>query len=273
MIIASCRRNFTSACLLSRRLQLRDYARGAATEEPASLEPADLQAAAKNKHVCLVVHGFNNTLPAVLEAYGELRENMQAHGVAGPRGYGLVVGFAWPGWIGAPGFFPARRSAHRAAPFLLQLVNLLRPVALSIDIQTHSLGARVALRALRDPRSVFVDNLILTAPAVDWDRLEPRRPFHSALDACNRCFVYHSRTDGVLKKAFPVGDVADGLKKALGLLGPRSREITLGQCPNAYVVDCTAFVAGHGDYRHAPRYHAHWARVLSGAPLARYGEL
>lgn len=273
MIIASCRRNFTSACFMSRRLQLRDYDTGRATEAPAPLDLAALQAAAQNQHVCIVIHGFNNTMAAVLEAYDELQSEMKRNGVCGTRGYGLVVGFAWPGWIKAPGFFPARRSAHLAAPFLQQLVNDLRRVALSVDIQTHSLGARVALQALRKPRVTFVDNLILSAPAVDIDRLEPGRPFHSSLDSCNRCFVYHSRTDSVLKLAYRTGDIADGWKKALGLNGPRSREITLRDCPNVYVVDCTAFVPGHSDYRRAARYHAHWTRVLTGAPIARYDTL
>lgn len=273
MIIASCRKKFVSNSRMSRRLQLRVYPDPTRPESCRRLTLEDLKFRARDQHVCIMVHGFNNPLAKVLRAYAELEAEMARTGVAGPKGYGLVVGFAWPGWTSGPGFLLARTSAERAGRHLRRLVNHLRPVACTVDIQTHSLGARVALAALRPPRGVYLNHLLLTAPAVDCDILEPGREFHPALAACSRCLVYHSRHDRILRKSFPIGDLADGIKKALGLTGPRHRATVLKTCPNLYVVDCTRCVPDHHGYRHARPVYAHWRRVLSGDALQRCEKL
>lgn len=265
MIIASCRKYFDSNRFLAADLRYRDVS--AAADAP-DLTLAGLRIQARNRHVCILVHGYGNPLPDVVAAYAELHAGMKAAGVVGPANYGLVVGFTWPGWRG-PAFPIARAAANKAGRHLRRLVERLRPAALSIDVQTHSLGARVALAALTPPGGIFVDNLLLAAPAVDRTLLESGREFHAALDACNRCFVYHSRRDAVLRKFYPLGDAADGIVHALGLNGPRRPAAAFRQHPNLYVVDCTACVPDHGAYRQAAPWHAHWARVLSGAPLPR----
>jgi esterase/lipase superfamily enzyme len=273
MIIISCRKKFTSPRIFSRYLQLRSTPDTGQLTPHAPLTFVDLRALADGQRLCLLVHGYNTTLANVLDAYAELWTGMEATGVAGPDGYGLVLGFAWPGGRSAPEFPVARRSANRAATYLARLVDHLRPVASAIDIETHSLGARVALGALKQMRSVVIDNLLLTAPAVDCTLLQPGREFHDAFATCNRCFVYHSRKDKILRKAYPIGDLADGIQPALGLNGPRSKKLTLEKSPNVFVVDCTACVPDHGGYRRATPVYTHWSRVLRGSPLPRYETL
>jgi hypothetical protein len=131
----------------------------------------------------------------------------------------------------------------------------------------------VALTALANPKKVFVDNLLLTAPAVDDNLLEPDEAFHATLQSCNRCLVYHSRADDVLIGAYPLADLADGVRPALGLKGPRLKGITMSKCPNLYVIDCSSRVKSHGAYREVRQFHEHWKKVLSGGPLSRYDEL
>lgn len=265
MILASCRKNFDSDNFLAAGLQFRDYP---ASGRPLDLTLADLQAQARDRHVCILVHGYSSPLTGVLGAYAELLTGMKTSSVSGPTNYGLVIGFTWPGWWG-PEFPIARHSANYAARYLLQLINTLRPVVHSLDIQTHSLGARVALGALRKPERVFIDNLFLSAPAVDNTSLQPGREFHESLDACSRCFVYHSGRDNVLRRWFPAGDFINSACPALGLNGPRRPATALKQNPNLYVIDCTSCVPGHSAYRKAAPYYAHWARVLSGTSLER----
>ncbi len=273
MIIVSCRKKFSHTRLLSARLQVRDYADPAHSDAHVRISLARLRARARGRRVCLLVHGFRHRLPHVLKSYAELQARMKASGVAGPAGYGLVVGFTWPGWNSAPGFLAARVTATRAAASLRRLVGHLRPVARGLDVQTHSLGARVALGALLQLEPGSIDNLLLTAPAVDDTILEPGRAFHDALGGCRRCFVYHSRKDDTLRKAYPLGDLADGIQPALGLNGPRRRGNLRKTCPNVYVVDCAARVPDHGAYRRADAYFRHWRRVLGGQPLARREKL
>jgi esterase/lipase superfamily enzyme len=220
-----------------------------------------------------LVHGFNNEMPAVLSAYWEIVTRMDEAVLAGAAAYGLILGFTWPGFASSLGFFPARSTAKRSGPHLLDLINFLRPATLSIDVQTHSLGARVALSALRTPRKTFIDNLLLSAPAVDHEILEPEQDFHASLESCNRCFVFHSKHDNVLKVAYRVGDIADGAGPALGLRGPRSKPVTLRDCANVHVVDCQARVPDHGGYRRAPQYFSYWKEIFSSRPLERYDEI
>ena len=229
--------------------------------------------AARNKHVCVLVHGFNNPIENVARSYWDLVAGLDRPGLNGVGGYGLVVGFTWPGSRTAAGYFGAVPKAMRSAAPLRELLRALAGVSFSVDVQTHSLGARVALQALADPSQVFVDNLMLTAAAVDNDLLEPGKRFFDSVSGCNRCFVYLSKKDPVLKGGFWIGDVLDGIHPALGLKGPRSKAVTLEKTPNVYVVDCTARVNTHGGYRKASQYYEHWEAVLSGAPMSRYDEL
>ncbi len=273
MYVVSCRKDFTSNQVMGKENLVRNYINPHDATKFHDMTMDELRVQATNKHVCILVHGYRSPIENVMSSYWELVTRMAAQGVAGPSGYGLVVGFAWPGKRTRIGYFVARSSARRAAPKLLELVNDLRGVAHTVDVQTHSLGARVALTALRDARKVFVDNLLLTAPAVDNDILETGKDFHASLESCNRCFVYHSKHDKVLRFTYPLGDIADGLKRAIGLRGPRSRVRTLADCPNAYVVDSSTRVKDHGGYRRAPEYFTHWREVLSGDAISRYDEL
>lgn len=268
MIIASCRKDFDSNKFLTADFQLRDYPAPSRPNDFHEVTRSALQARATNRHVCILVHGYSNPLAGVLGAYAEMQTRMADAQIAGPDGYGLVLGFTWPGWWG-PGFPLARHSANYAARYLLLLINTLRPVAHSLDVQTHSLGARVALGALRRRERVFIDNLLLTAPAVDNTAFAPGREFKASLDACNRCFVYHSRRDAVLRKWYPAGDFINSICPALGRNGPRRPDTTLQQNSNLYLVDCAACVAEHSGYRKAAAYYNHWSRVLSGSPLPR----
>jgi esterase/lipase superfamily enzyme len=275
MYVISCRRGFDSDQFLGAENRYRNYRNPTDHTAFDEMTLTDLLNRAKNKHVCLLIHGFRNEMSGVMSAYWEIVQRMSSTGVvATPGGYGLVIGFTWPGMATPAGYFAAQVTAKRAAPFLLEIVNHLRGVAHSVDVQTHSLGTRVALVAMKDPRKVFIDNLILSAPAVDNHLFEPNQDFFPAMESCNRCIVYHSKQDSVLGGFYPLADVSDGVHKALGRGGPRSKTITLAKTPNVYVVDCTARVKkDHSGYRKTDAYFKHWKTLLSGGPLSRYDEL
>ncbi|MBI2685711.1 MAG: alpha/beta hydrolase [Acidobacteria bacterium] len=273
MYVVSCRRDFESNVLFSKAHIYRNYTNPGDHTEFKTIDLNALLDAAKSKHVCLLVHGFNNPIENVVKSYWELVKGLDQPGLNGPTGYGLVIGFTWPGSRTAFGYFGAVPKANRSAAFLRDLINALRGVALTVDVQTHSLGARVAFKALASPKKTFVDNLMVTAPAVDNNLLEPEQAFFEALGSCNRCFVYHSKKDPVLAGSFWIGDILDGIHAALGLKGPRLKKITLEKSPNVYVVDCSSRVSTHGGYRQTASYYGHWVDVLSGTAMNRYDEL
>jgi esterase/lipase superfamily enzyme len=185
MYVVSCRKNFDSNIVVAKTNRCRNYTQPGDHTKFQDIDLDVVVKAATNKHVCVLVHGFNNPIANVSKSYWEL-----VTGVQTKAAYGLVVGFTWPGSRTPAGYFGAVPKANRSAPFLRDLINALRPVALSVDVQTHSLGARVALKALADPAKVFVDNLMLTAPAVDHHCLEPGAAFGGSVASCNRCFVF-----------------------------------------------------------------------------------
>lgn len=274
MYVVSCRRGFDSDQFLARENRYRNYTNPLNHAEFQELNLTDILGVAKDKHVGILVHGYNNEMPNVMKAYWDIVGRMNETKTFGPEGYGLVIGFAWPGFATRPGFFPAVLSARKAGPFLLELINHLRGVAHSVDVQTHSLGARVALTALKDPKKVFVDNLLMSAPAVDHHLLEPEKDFFPVTASCNRCYIYHSKKDPVLGYFYPLGDVSDGIHKALGRKGPRSKSVTESKTKNVYVIDCTDAVRDdHSGYRKTNRYFKHWKTALSGQPMDRYEPL
>jgi hypothetical protein len=116
---------------------------------------------------------------------------------------------------------------------------------------------------------VWLDNVLLTAPAVDNESLEPKKEFNESLASCRRCLVYHSLKDPVLKIAYRIG----ALDRALGYKGPEHPEVIEEQCPDVFVVDCSAIVTSHGGYRQSGEVYDQWARVLSDEPLPRFEKL
>ncbi len=275
MYVVSCRKGFDSDQVVGAENRYRNYTNPNDSNAFTDLTLTDLLEKAKDKHVAILIHGFKNEMSNVMDAYWQIVQRMVDTGVTGPDGYGLVIGFTWPGFATSPGFFPAQITSRKAGKFLKELITSLRGApALSIDVQTHSLGARVALTALKDPSQIYVDNLIMSAPAVDNHLLEPKEDFFPATSSCGKCLVYHSKHDSVLGLPYWVGDISDGIHKALGRGGPRSKPITLSKTPNVYVVDCTTRVKkDHSGYRKTVQYFKHWKTVLAGGPLSRYDEL
>jgi esterase/lipase superfamily enzyme len=272
MYLVSCRKGFESDQLLGSENQYRNYTNPTNHSVFQSMTKTQILEKAANQHVAILVHGFNNEIPDVMRGYWRVVTQMKDTGVTSPEHYGLVLGFTWPGFSTKAGYFTAAVNANKASAFLADLINDVRAVAHTVDVQTHSLGARVALNALKNPKKTFIDNLLLSAPAVDNHVLEPDESFHHSLSSCNRCLVYHSHNDNVLKVGFLLGDVSDGIHRALGLKGPRSKALTL-KAQNLYVVDCAARVSQHSGYKDTKKYFEHWKQVLSGGPLSRYDEL
>lgn len=269
MILISCRHDFVSDIAFAKENQVRNYQNMKDITKFMDLDMGNLLLQATGKHVLVLVHGFRNPIRNVTAAYEALLNKLIESGLREKPHYDLVLGFLWPGFQTPLGFFPAVPFANRSASFLRALLQQLSTTALTVDVQTHSLGARVALQSLSATEGVFVDNLMLTAPAVENECLEPKREFHQALDNCRRCFVYHSASDPALK-VFTLAS----LDLALGLKGPQHPSVIKKECPNVFVVDCSDVVINdHGGYRKSGVYLSHWARLMSDEALPRFEKL
>lgn len=268
MILASCRKHFDSNEFFG-DLQLRSYPNLADTTKFSEISDGQLLDVIRDMHVLVLVHGYRNPIKNVAAAYGKLETELTKRGLIGPGNYDLAIGFLWPGFQTQIGFFAAVPWANRSAAHFRDFLKILNSGAHTVDIQTHSLGARVALQAMAFEHEVWVDNAMLTAPAVDNESLEPKKEFNASLASCRRCLVYHSSRDNVLKIAYRIG----ALDRALGYKGPEHPDIIEQQCPEVFVVDCSTVVSSHGGYRQAGEVYDHWARVLTDEPLPRFERL
>jgi len=272
MILISCRKDFADSRAFSDRNAIRNYPFLPRLDQFEELDGMNLALQMQGKHVLILVHGFRNPLKNVGASYQRLLKGLIDSGLMSNVGYELVLGFTWPGFETALGFFPAVPFANRSAGFFRNLLELASRNARTVDVQTHSLGARVTLQALAGGTEGFIDNLMLTAPAVDDEVLEPGQEFNRALQECRRCLVYHSERDNTLKFAFRVGDFPE-FDRALGWKGPQHPKIIENECPEVFVVDCKKVVGSHGGYRSAGAYYEHWSRVLGDVPLPRFETL
>lgn len=269
MILISCRKDFSNSRDFAERIAIRNYPALPRLDQFEDLDETGLAQQIQSQHLLILVHGFSNTLDDVGSSYQRLLKGLTDSGLMGRTGYGLVLGFTWPGFETALGFFPAVPFANRSAGFFRNLLELASRNARTVDIQTHSLGARVVLQALGGGTNGFVDNLMMTAAAVDDEVLEPRQEFNLALRECRRCLVYHTERDNVLKFAFRIGDVLE-FDRALGWKGPQHPRVIERDCPEVFFIDCKNVVRSHGGYRTAGAYYEQWSRVLADVPLPRF---
>jgi esterase/lipase superfamily enzyme len=269
VILLSCRHDFDSNSRFADQIEIRDYPDLSDLESFRVLTQADLLDAVRGQHVAILVHGFRNPFKNVAPAYGKLEKELTANGMMGPAGYGIVLGFLWPGFQTPLGFFAAVPYANRSAGYFRMVFEAIAGTARTIDVQAHSLGARVTLQAAAFKDELWIDNLMMIAPAVDNECLEPKKEFNDALDSCRRCFVYHSGKDRVLKIGYRIGQ----FDRALGLSGPEKPEVIKKECKQVFVIDCTAVVSEHSGYRDAKEYIAHWKRILAEAPLKQFEKL
>ena len=270
MILISCRRNFESNIRFAEQLEVRDYPN---LSKPGAFTPMSQGAlldAVKGQHIVVLVHGFKNPFKKdVAPAYRKVEKALADGGLLGDAGYGLVLGFLWPGFQTTPGFFPAVPHANRSAGHFRTLLKELARTTRTIDVQAHSLGARVVLQAAAFKDELWIDNLMLIAPAVDNECLEPKKEFHATLDSCRRCLVYHSDKDQVLRLGYVIGTQ----DRALGCRGPQRPHVIAKDCPEVFIADCRAVVSTHSGYRDEKAYFAHWKRVLNEEPLERFEKL
>lgn len=249
LLIASCRRDFWSATRFAevddfRHLDLPGSGEGS------GLDRATFVAALAGQRVMLLVHGYNNEQRDVLDSYRTIDDQMRLLGFLGgaKAAYDAIVGFAWPGGATGASFPFARERAQDSAPRLLRLLSDLVGAGVTIDLNTHSLGAVVVLEALTRGRTLQVRNAWNFAAAVDNESVELGERYHAATQLCQRFYVFHSRRDPVLRVWYRIGDVFD-FDTALGSSGPEDPRAIMDHSSNVTVVNCKHVVTAHGGYR------------------------
>ena len=177
----------------------------------------------QGRDVLLVTHGFS-----VSQSEGEA--NLSGWNTGLTLGNVAVLGILWPGdsrWIPKVDYVVEGDEAMASGKLLADFINSNFGGALSISFASHSLGARVVLQTMsglsRKPRTLF-----LMAAAIDNTCLI--KEYSDAAGKVQSISVAASRSDDVLKWAFPTGNFLGGIlsrgipyvHEALGREGPAS---------------------------------------------------
>lgn len=270
MYMVSCRREFWSATEFSTADEIRELDLNG-NGQAASVAPATFLQTVAGKRVTILIHGYNNEQRDVLDSYRTIDEQMRLLGFLGRASspYDALIGFAWPGGATGVSFPFARARAEDAAPRLRQLLASLQGAGVTIDLNSHSLGAHVTFEALRDASPNIVRNAWNFASAVDNESVEKGERYFSAVERCERFYVFHSKNDPVLRVWYRVGDFFD-FDTALGYSGPEDPRSVMDNSANLTVINCKDVVSSHGGYRSAGQVWSFMQRELEAPGVQQF---
>jgi hypothetical protein len=135
-----------------------------------------------------------------------------------------------------------------------------------MDVMTHSLGTRVALKAVDRISQGHVRLLHLMASAVDNESIEAGYAFYRGTQNCVRNLVFHTKHDPVLKYAYTAAE----WDTALGLSGPEDPASIRQHSKNVTVVNCKRKIKEHGQYKYSDDVYALIGSALDGAPMDQF---
>ncbi len=168
----------------------------------------------KNKHVVLLIHGYNNTFQRVCDAYLRITNQLRTNEVP----FDVVVGYVWPGGSEKLYYWSAKKRAIQLSSRIGKLIREISEDAEQVDIIAHSLGCFLTLKALQTAHNSQIRNIYLMAAAVVNYKLSKGLPFANAIKKADTVFVFRSTDDDVLKISFRFGEWGDA---ALGYTGPK----------------------------------------------------
>ena len=181
----------------------------------------ELAAAISGRDVLLITHGFNVNQMDGLQKLSEW-------GALLGLGNAVPIGLLWPGdsrWIHVVDYPVEGNEAMDAGNLLATFLNKNFTSALSLSFVSHSLGARVVLQTVAGLNR-SVRRLLLMAGAIDNTCLSSE--YATAAKDVGTISILASRSDNVLKWAFPAGNFVSGLfsrgapyiHEAIGREGP-----------------------------------------------------
>jgi hypothetical protein len=210
---------------------------------------SDLAKRVLGKNVLLATHGFYVNQQDGYAELGNWQTLLQLD-----DSY-LFIGIVWPGdssWLG-PFCYPGEgKHAIDCGNLLAKFISTYFAGANSISFVSHSLGARFVLATISKLNSsISVRQIALMAGAINDDCLTSE--YRDAAARVGKIDILASLKDEVLSKAFPVGNILEGIidkghpywSGALGHKGPR--QLIPGKATGAYQIP-SGWNYGHGNY-------------------------
>ena len=229
-----------------------------------ALSPAQNE---EQKHVCLLIHGFNNSFQDATTFY----ENLCAQLFAGDDGLGICVLYDWPSLGNVLGYEPDRATARQCAEDLTGILSDLydwlikkqqeaikdpaNACRAKLSVIAHSMGSYAMQKAManawtrkNEPLQVsLINQFLMVAADVDNDLFDAGAPDSSdgtaVVNLSYRITSLFSGRDAVL-------GASAGLKhfgtRRLGRSGLAHRPplvVAPPQTDNVWDIDCSSFFA------------------------------
>ncbi len=204
-----------------------------------------IRALSEGSDTLILVHGINNSWPAITHGYMTIAENVRNYSWTD---YQRIIGYAWPGGESSLSYHDAKQRTDTVS---IRFANVLRTLLKhnhKVGILAHSMGSLLALKAVDNlAKSEHAPggriNLYMTAAAVKHNDLHEK--FIRAVTLTHHTVVFYSRNDPVLAHAYATAEGAS----ALGCSGPGNRE----RLPDSVTtVDCSRLVKSHDGYETLP---------------------
>ena len=264
MLLASCRKELADEEELGNKFTFWDVSLDSAGDvDNSPLSSDEFREELKGKSVLTLVHGYNNQFLDVARAY-EIIEQKAEHHIGDY--YDRVVGFTWPGGDGPLDWYSAKRRAGIVAARFGWLLDYMGQFTDCIDTMSHSLGARVTMKALTELAPATVRYNFLLASAVDNESIEAGEAYHAALHAVDGSIVFHSKHDDVLRFAYSAAE----WDYALGYLGPENPGDLMANAPTCYVANCKRVIGGHGQYKYTDAVYSFIAEWIDADSMDQF---
>lgn len=147
----------------------------------------------EGKRVLILVHGMAKDWAIAnkdfFNMYWAAKRNLES--------YDAIIGISWPGdsHIGPNSYLTANKLAKKSGTYMEPYFEEMANAAETIDIITHSMGAKVICWGLKGTE-VKVNNLVMMAPSIFRNKLKPMRRWNELFDHVeNRVIVAYSNQD------------------------------------------------------------------------------
>lgn len=262
MIIISARKSFNNPDILSDSgHQIKDINLSSDSEVRSISSEIELMQELVGKRILMLVHGYNNEQDEVYDAYSVIENNASQYL---NDSYDIVIGYSWPGGDKGLDWWASKKRANAVARRFRFLIEAMSDRVQYLDVMSHSLGARVVLKALKQSeRSLVLRNYYCTAPAIDNEVFEKDEEFQDSLSKIEAIYVFHSKNDNVLAGAYRLAE----FDNALGLYGPEDKQYVQNKTKNVYVANCKKHIASHGAYKRCSEVYAYMSLCMIKKPI------
>lgn len=193
------------------------------------ISSADFRQEIEGKVIAVCIHGMAKSYAGankdLVNNYWNLSKECADY-------YDIIIGINWPGesQLGASSYFKANKQANICGGLLGQVLEQWN--AKSTDVITHSMGAKVLMRALNTSEIKF-DHAFLLAPSILRNSIRPGHKWGKECKSIKTLVAFHSQHDFAFNWS---------IMQHMGLGYRGTKSFKEKKMPYYYQVNCSAVI-------------------------------